>query len=34
MTRVSPHEISADPVAVRTNPGSMVTGRKPSGPRP
>ena len=27
ITRVSPTEISAEPVAVRTNPGSMVTGR-------
>ena len=27
MTRVSPMEMSADPVAVRTNPGSIVAGR-------
>ena len=27
MTRVSPIEISAEPVAVRTNPGSISTGR-------
>jgi teichuronic acid biosynthesis glycosyltransferase TuaC len=34
MTRVSPIEISADPVAVRTNPGSIVVGRSSSDPRP
>jgi hypothetical protein len=33
MTRVSPAEISADPVAVRTNPGSIVIGRNSSGAR-
>ncbi len=33
MTRVSPQEISAEPVAVRTKPGSMVTGRSWSGAR-
>ncbi len=27
ITRVSPIEISAEPVAVRTNPGSIVAGR-------
>jgi hypothetical protein len=27
MTLVSPIEISAEPVAVRTNPGSIVVGR-------
>ena len=26
ITRVSPHEISAEPVAVRTKPGSIVIG--------
>ncbi len=34
MTRVSPIEIRADPVAVRTKPGSIVTGRSPSTGRP
>jgi hypothetical protein len=34
MTRVSPQEISADPVAVRTKPGSIVVGRSSSGSRP
>src|SRR5215211_6301840 len=34
MTRVSPQEISAEPVAVRTNPGSIVIGRSSPGPRP
>src|SRR6185437_692588 len=34
ITRVPPHEISAEPVAVRTNPGSIVTGRSSSGARP
>ncbi len=33
ITRVSPIEISADPVAVRTKPGSISTGRSASGPR-
>src|SRR3954452_18545351 len=33
ITRVSPHEMSAEPVAVRTKPGSMSTGRSSSGPR-
>jgi hypothetical protein len=30
MTRVSPTEISAEPVAVRMNPGSIAIGRRPS----
>ena len=34
ITRVSPAEMSAEPVAVRTKPGSMPTGRRPSGARP
>jgi hypothetical protein len=34
ITRVSPIEIRADPVAVRTNPGSIDTGLRPSGARP
>jgi hypothetical protein len=34
ITRVSPAEISAEPVAVRTNPGSIVAGRSCPGPRP
>ena len=34
MTRVSPAEISAEPVAVRTNPGSIDSGRSASGARP
>jgi hypothetical protein len=29
MTRVSPTDMSADPLAVRTNPGSIVVGRRP-----
>ena len=33
ITRVSPIEISAEPVAVRTNPGSISTGRSASGAR-
>ena len=33
ITRVSPAEISAEPVAVRTNPGSIVTGRRSPGAR-
>ena len=33
ITRVSPIEISAEPVAGRTNPGSIVTGRSWSGAR-
>ena len=33
MTRVSPIEISAEPDAVRTKPGSIVTGRSTSGAR-
>src|SRR4051795_8463603 len=33
ITRVSPHEISAEPVAVRTNPGRMSTGRSSSAAR-
>ncbi len=33
ITRVSPIEIRAEPVAVRTNPGSIATGRSPSGAR-
>jgi hypothetical protein len=34
MTRVSPAEMRAEPVAVRTKPGSICTGRSPSGARP
>src|SRR4051812_49003699 len=34
ITRVPPQEISADPAAVRTNPGSIVTGRNSSAARP
>src|SRR3954447_24239010 len=34
MTRVPPQVISAEPVAVLTNPGSMVTGRSSSAARP
>ncbi len=34
MTRVSPTEMSAEPVAVRTKPGSIVAGRRPSAARP
>jgi hypothetical protein len=34
ITRVSPTEISAEPVAVRTNPGSIVVGRSSSAARP
>ena len=34
ITRVSPIEISAEPVAVRTNPGSIDIGRSWSGARP
>jgi hypothetical protein len=34
MTRVSPTSISAEPVAVRMNPGSMLVGRISPGPRP
>ncbi len=34
ITRVSPTLISAEPEAVRTNPGSMVIGRGWSAPRP
>jgi hypothetical protein len=34
ITRVSPTEISAEPVAVRTNPGSIVVGRGCPGERP
>ena len=34
MTRVSPAENSADPVALRTNPGSTATGRSSSAARP
>ena len=33
MTRVSPQEIRAEPVAVRTKPGSISTGRSWSGAR-
>jgi hypothetical protein len=33
ITRVSPIEISADPVAVRTKPGSIVAGRSWSAAR-
>ena len=34
ITRVSPTEISAEPVAVRMNPGSIVVGRSSSAARP
>jgi hypothetical protein len=34
ITRVSPHEISAEPLALRTKPGSMSTGRRSPGVRP
>jgi hypothetical protein len=34
ITRVSPIEMSADPVAVRTNPGSIVVGLRSSAARP
>ena len=34
ITRVSPTEISAEPVAVRTKPGSIALGRSSPGPRP
>jgi hypothetical protein len=34
MTRVSPALMSAEPVAVATKPGWMVTGRSPSAGRP
>ena len=34
ITRVPPQVISAEPVAVRTNPGSIVTGRSSSAARP
>ena len=34
ITRVPPQLISAEPVAVRTKPGSIVTGRSSSGARP
>ena len=34
ITRVSPTEISAEPVAVRTNPGSISVGRSSPGARP
>jgi hypothetical protein len=33
ITLVSPIEISADPSAVRTKPGSIVTGRRSVGAR-
>ena len=33
MTRVSPCEYRAEPVAVRTNPGSISTGRRSPGAR-
>ena len=33
ITRVSPIEISAEPVAVRTNPGSITVGRRSSAAR-
>ena len=33
MTRVSPIEISAEPSAVRTKPGSISTGRRSAGER-
>jgi hypothetical protein len=34
ITRVSPIDIRADPVAVRTKPGSICVGRRCSGERP
>jgi hypothetical protein len=34
ITRVSPIEISAEPLAVRTNPGSIATGRSWPAARP
>jgi hypothetical protein len=34
ITRVSPIEISAEPVAVRMNPGSISVGRSSPAPRP
>ena len=34
ITRVSPAEISAEPVAVRMNPGSIVVGRSSPAARP
>jgi hypothetical protein len=34
MTRVSPAEISAEPVALRTKPGSISSGRSSCGARP
>jgi hypothetical protein len=34
MTRVSPTEINAEPLAVRTNPGSIAVGRSSSAARP
>ena len=34
ITRVSPAEMSAEPVAGRTKPGSMSTGRRSPGARP
>jgi hypothetical protein len=34
MTRVSPMLMRAEPVAVRTNPGSIEVGRSPSAARP
>ena len=33
MILVSPCAYSAEPSAVRTNPGSIVTGRRSAGPR-
>jgi hypothetical protein len=34
ITRVSPAEIKAEPVAVRMNPGSIAIGRSSPDPRP
>jgi hypothetical protein len=34
ITRVSPHEINTDPVAVGTKPGSIETGRSSPAARP
>ena len=34
ITRVSPAEIRAEPVAVRMKPGSIAIGRSSPGPRP
>jgi hypothetical protein len=34
ITRVSPIEIKAEPLAVRTKPGSIASGRSWSGARP